>query len=189
MDETDLRMLIAQRRGEPRVHGNGFIQLDVAPDIRLHVWGHPDIPRQARYTGVHDHTFGFRSSVLRGRVFQVTYSRCSKSFGKSYRIYNPVTREGEDTVLVDSGAPSIRIDTAHIGLITQGKTYQMQPGAIHATVSDGMAATLMHKTKRVPDAVARVFVPEGVEPDNNFNRNHVLNSSDCWRIIEQVWSS
>jgi hypothetical protein len=28
----------AQREAVPRVHGNGFIQLDLEPDLRLHVW-------------------------------------------------------------------------------------------------------------------------------------------------------
>lgn len=190
MSEADFRLSIAvqiaKREGTPRVHGNGFIQLDVAPDTRLHVWGHRDIPRQSSYTGIHDHVFGFRSKVVVGRVFQVKYSRCPKAFGKMYRIFTPMTREGEDTVLVPADAPLIRLDHAHIRMVEQGSYYTMQPGEVHETVSDGWAATIMTKTRRRPHAVARVFVPEGRAPDNDFNRNAALSPEKCWNIIEEV---
>jgi hypothetical protein len=38
----------------PRVHGNGFIQLDLPDGKRLHVWDE-DIPRQKVNTSMHDH--------------------------------------------------------------------------------------------------------------------------------------
>lgn len=47
----------------PRVHGNGFIQLDVTPRTRLHFWS-PEIPRQKVATPIHDHVFGFVSYVI-----------------------------------------------------------------------------------------------------------------------------
>ena len=47
----------------PRVHPNGFIQLDISPRKRFHIWAHPDIPqsgREDKEEDIHDHVFGFR---------------------------------------------------------------------------------------------------------------------------------
>ena len=42
---------------EPRLHGNGFIQLDLGDDQRLHIWS-PDLPPAQRVsTQIHDHQF------------------------------------------------------------------------------------------------------------------------------------
>lgn len=42
---------------KPRVHPNGFIQLDISETDRLHVW-HPSLPyRQKTFSPVHNHIF------------------------------------------------------------------------------------------------------------------------------------
>lgn len=187
IDEIGLRMLIAERRGLPRVHGNGFIQLDVAEGTRLHIWGHRDIPRQKNYTGVHDHTFSFNSKVLRGRVFQMPYTRCAVNFGQQYRIFTPVTRGMEDTVLNHTDLPPIRMAAAVAHVVNAGESYYMKAGAVHETVADMPAATLMTKRKdKRLDRPARVFVPDGQQPDNSFNRYAALSVDSMWRIIEDV---
>src|SRR3546814_6146607 len=68
---------VRERGGRPRVHGNGFIQLDLTERGRLHIWGAPRIPRQKTATPIHDHVFGFESTVAVGRpvnlVFRIVY--------------------------------------------------------------------------------------------------------------------
>src|SRR4051812_43978314 len=54
---------------EPRVHPNGFIQLDLKPGLRLHVWD-VQIKAQEPPTPVHDHIFDMRSQVLLGQIGQ-----------------------------------------------------------------------------------------------------------------------
>ena len=56
----------ADRR--PRVHGNGFIQLDLTDRRRLHVWGDHRIPRQSVPSTIHDHTFSFKSTIILGQL-------------------------------------------------------------------------------------------------------------------------
>ena len=55
---------LKERGISPRVHGNGFIQVDLTHDTRLHVWGDKRIPRQNTYTPIHDHVFGFKSHLV-----------------------------------------------------------------------------------------------------------------------------
>ena len=57
-----------------RVHGNGFLQLDLPDDCRLHIFAHPALPSQRQSTHIHDRRFGFGSKVLRGRLVNVCYS-------------------------------------------------------------------------------------------------------------------
>jgi hypothetical protein len=49
------------------LHGLGFIQVKLPANRRLHVW-HPDLPRRDcfAYSAIHNHRFGFRSTVLVG---------------------------------------------------------------------------------------------------------------------------
>ena len=82
----------------PRVHGNGFIQLDLTERSRLHVWGDPRIPRQKVSTPIHDHVFGFTSTIIVGRLINVIYDVELRRFG-DFNIFTPEIREGEDTVL------------------------------------------------------------------------------------------
>lgn len=164
----------------PRVHGNGFIQVDLEPGQRLHVWGHPAIPRQQTYTGIHDHSFGFESRVIRGRVFQIPY--VIDGCGRDYMIYAPVPKEGEDTQLNPTGI-HCRLSYGPIQIIQAGQYYLMSPGDIHETVADMPAASIMTKTER-SESAARVYVPMGSKPDNVFSRYWAPNM--LWQIIKDV---
>ena len=59
----------------PIVHGNGFliVPLDGSNRRRVHIWGHPGLPRQKVATPIHNHRFNFISTCLAGRVFNLTY--------------------------------------------------------------------------------------------------------------------
>ncbi len=52
---------------EPRIHGNGFIQVDLDELHRLHLWD-VMIPRQSVDSSIHDHAFGFESRTLQGML-------------------------------------------------------------------------------------------------------------------------
>ena len=60
--------------GNPRQHGNGFFQLDLYNEYRLHVWD-PAYPLPQKVaTPIHDHRFAFESLVLYGTQKHVTYN-------------------------------------------------------------------------------------------------------------------
>ena len=65
----DLRAL----KNKPRLHHNGFVQLDLPNRVRLHVWPeHP--PKRPNVLGmIHDHVYGFDSEILRGSIQNLIY--------------------------------------------------------------------------------------------------------------------
>lgn len=184
--------VIKERGSVPRVHGNGFLQLDVTKFERLHVWGHPDLPRQVVDTGIHNHRFDFRSTVLVGRVFNVTYDVDDldnvTSFDTAARVTHiahiPRVRDGEDTILEPHHGVIVGA-RPHARLVQQGSCYFMSGPAFHETVSDRPSATLMEKAdSRHPDPF--VLVPRGSKPDNDFNRNSAMPTDHLWQIIHEV---
>lgn len=171
----------------PRVHGNGFIQLDLEQNKRLNVWGHKGIPRQKVDTGIHDHVFGFSSQCVAGRLINAVYEDVSLSNYGPYKIYIPVSRDGEDTVLQNTGVMAKAGDPALL-IIRLWDCYTMKAGVFHESFTDRPSATLMEKGFKVKSAVARVLVPFDQEPDNEFNRNS-FEPDKLWSIIKEVLGS
>jgi len=172
--------------GEPRVHGNGFIQVDLTSTRRLHIWGHPDIPAQRTPTPLHDHTFGFISRVLLGTMTNVKYTFKSNLNG-DYVVHKVHVRDREDTVLrpVDERGCLFVESVRHWYC---GQSYEMSPGEIHFSQPQGLCATIIEKvglTLSQGGPSPRVFVPVGIEPDNTFHR-YDLTSDRLWAIVADV---
>lgn len=174
--------------GCPRVHGNGFVQLDIGAGCRLHVWGHRGLPRQKVDTGIHDHTFDFISTCIVGRVVNVIYrvdpTPALEGQAWTHKVYEPVPRDGEDTELV----PTIRECRPAVfstRLVSSIESYSHPALTFHETFSDRPSATIMQKGNKFPGAKARVLVPIGFEPDNEFNRND-WPADRLWEIIHEV---
>lgn len=173
----------------PRVHGNGFIQLDLTERTRLHVWGDKRIPRQKVSSPIHDHVFGFTSRIIVGRLINVVYTIEPRTFGE-YRVYIPEIREGEDTILKGTGMVVI-VEPIEVDMIAWGSgsaEYGMLAGDFHETFApDGPAATIMTKddTLEIEDVLPRVLVPVTKVPDNDFNR-YDADEDMLWRIIKDT---
>lgn len=174
----------------PRVHGNGFIQIDLTETERLHIWGDTRIPRQRVYTGIHDHVFGFVSSIIIGRLLNVVYGYHGVDYG-DYQVYVPETREGEDTILMPT-SKQCRVFPIRAELVdanTSCRTYVMDPFIFHETFTTGPAATVITKTGPTvgQGATARphVLCCVGLEPSNDFNR-YAADEDLLWRITEEV---
>lgn len=180
-----------KRRGiRPRVHGNGFIQVDLTESTRLHVWGDKRIPRQNTYTPIHDHVFGFKSTIIVGRLFNIVYDYKRQPFG-DYRVYVPEIREGEDTILKTT-TERVRIFPIRADLVdwqTADKTYEMDPFTLHETFVTEPTATIIQKSDLTMAQgnpfKPRVLVKWGQEPDNDFNR-YAYDDELLWRIVERV---
>lgn len=190
---SDLRLGFAHATadglgGAPRVHGNGFVQLDLPGRLRLHVWGDPRVPRQSVSTQIHNHVFGFASRVYVGRLVNVTYSRMPDPAGR-YRLCEAVCRDGEDTMLVPVLAGSRRTMTpVRVQAVEEGETYDFPDELYHETLTNQVTVTVIEKRGRTlaerPEGPRpRVFVPHDREPDNSFHRDRC----DPWLLWSVVF--
>ncbi len=173
----------------PRVHGNGFIQLDLTQENRLHIWGDKRIPRQQVSTPIHDHIFHFESVVLTGRIVNVTYGVTASHDGP-FVIHEAVCRQGEDTILQDTGE-FVTVRVIETECLTAGQTYRVLRDYFHETFVAEPTATVIHKYDLTAAQAEeygrtvhnpRVLVPLGRWPDNEFDRfGH--DTDLLWQII------
>ena len=171
----------------PRVHGNGFVQLDLTDRRRLHVWGDPRIPRQVTPSQIHDHTFSFKSQIIIGQLVHRTMEPRPDPAG-AYDLYKAVVRKGEDTYLgKEPGRFSVTITCEH--LAKAGSEYSFQAGRFHETVAPWLCVTIITKdgpTLSQGGPPPRVLVPVGLEPDNTFDRYQTPPDA-LWGIILQAF--
>lgn len=139
----------AQTRGYvPRVHGNGFVQLDLSETVRLHVWGHPSIPRQKTDTPIHDHRFAFSSLILKGamtnNLYEMMAPRNVHAMKATHREHRAVVRDRQDTVLEFTGR---YVHLAPRTAITYrpGDSYAMRIGEIHESIVHERTITVICK--------------------------------------------
>lgn len=162
--------LLKSAGSKARIHGNGFIQLDITPDVRLHFWGHDKIPyRQKVKTTLHDHRWSFISYVLKGkllnRIFWADPSAPSWAF--RYRVWVPNPEKLYSLIPTNE-----RVEIGQVGaqIIKASESYSMKIGQIHESEPLEPSVTLLIKTEVDEDRLPRVFVPDGVEPDTEFDR-------------------
>lgn len=156
---------------EPRVHPNGFIQLDLdeSGKKRLHVWRN-DLPRQKVYTPVHNHRFDFISTTVVGALTNMTFEFQKPSLGSPHRRW--VVRhnaESEETQLM-STQDLIGLTATNITLVRPGDGYEFYAGAFHETGYIHNTVTIIDKSAPVEGIESAVMIPEGIEPDNTFTR-------------------
>lgn len=172
----------------PRVHGNGFLQLDVGRLQRLHIWGHPALPRQEVNTAIHDHRFSFTSKVIAGRLINARFNVVEIDrfpvLEATHIVHRPEVREGEDTILVSTDK-EVRVSESSVRFIHVGDSYEMNFGEFHETFSEQLTVTYMTKTHVKDDHVPSVLVPVGAEPDNEFNR-YSFGPSMLWGVVEDA---
>ncbi len=168
--------------GTPRLHGNGFIQLDLDKGQRLHVWS-DSLPQAQRIkTRVHDHKFGFHSEVILGTLLNFSYGFVPHHSG-TMRVYSPVPRKGEDTRLEPTDVRGMLVASGNKS-IPMGSSYDFPLGAFHDTGWYGLTATIMTKTDEC-DVLARVLCSTDLEPDNDFDR-YQWEPEMLWGVINMV---
>ena len=170
-----------------RVHGNGFIQLNMPNNDRIHLFGHPDIPKQIQPTPIHDHVFGFESLICSGMMQNIWYT-LNETQDKPHTHFvcgfTP-TPADKDTFLEPSDVTGfLEKDCQWFG--RTGESYHMEPGDLHETIPHGIVVTWMHKTK-VIDYKPRVLCPIGCIPDNRFSRFD-FSEKQLWDILLDVLS-
>jgi len=175
---------------EPTLHPNGFVQYDLAPDVRLHIWS-PRLPEaQVVKTPIHDHTFNFRSQVLCGVLHHDVFGWTPTNNDPAYTLYTARPwLTGLDTKLVSMA------EHGDMALLEQNQftaeavsEYTFKAGLFHESYADGLTATVMQKTRKHLRESARVAVPFGKEPDNDFSRYQTEeNITLMFELIEEVW--
>lgn len=178
-----LRDVLADTK--PRVHGNGFLQLDVGDrlghwgensDVRVHIWD-VRLPRQKVDTSIHNHRFGFVSQVILGTLINIDMVVSdAPDFGEIglYDIYQPVGRNGQDTMLVhvkrEKIVRGVRVFPRNTTWLTAGMSYSVLPEDFHVSLHLGTTITLMQKTI-VKDFLPNILCLSTQTPDNEFDRN------------------
>ena len=173
----------------PRVHPNGFIQVDLSAQLRLHVW-HPLLPyRQRTYHPVHDHTFDIMSHVYSGRLVNVCYAIVPDEDGTHVR-WQVEEVAGTDTELRPTGG-RVRLAYQYAEPVQPGEGYEFPAYQFHESMANEPTLTIMEKRNRAglkegADCQgASVIVPVGVEPDNEFRREDA-DPAVLWKLIEEA---
>lgn len=177
--------LIESKQTRPRLHPNGFIQLDLdgQKKRRLHVWPDKMIQAQKTRHPIHDHAFNFISTILCGALTNVRYY-----FSPSPHVTTVMHRAvrlpgGEDTILQAE-------ESGYLGflggeLMLPGQTYSMLKDVLHDSIPHGLTATIIEKEITQYTYGPRVAVPHSVTPDNDFRRETV--SEDVlWALIDRA---
>lgn len=183
MNVSELR----EQGRKPRVHGNGFIQLDLNNEgtKRLHIWDE-SIPRQVVATPIHDHVFELHSTVIVGTLIHEELTPfVSEEYG-THKVYRAKQEPGtENTILVpDEGLVRLHVDQRLI--LGAGSIYIFPAWKLHQTDHIGFTATVMHKIDAPTEyGRPRVLVEIGSEPDNAFHRDG-FDPELLWPYIEKV---
>lgn len=186
--------------GDPRVHPNGFIQLDLNEANRLHVW-HPGLTvRQKTFHPVHDHIFSLQSKVYSGRLVHVEYITDTPepwfaNIGGTHQRWTVShLQTNEETILVPADKPACYLVANDTAVIQPGEGYTFPAFKLHETLAGEPTMTIMTKVMndeadmhRGTNCVgASVMVPVGVEPDNDFNRE-AWDTDTLWKLIEEAY--
>lgn len=176
---------LRELKRKPRVHGNGFIQLDVDEFSRFHFWGHPGIPKQKVPTPIHDHIFGFYSIVLSGSVENREYKLVHPtSVRATYQIYEAVVRDKDDTELRLKDSTFVSKFMTECEIIEKGNHYSIKPFVFHETLPREISITFIQK-RDIRKGKPRILVPSYTRPDNEFGR-YGFSEDYLWEIIEEI---
>lgn len=180
--------LVAQFCGEePRVHPNGFIQvnLDEFHNRRLHMW-HPDVPTQGINT-IHDHVFNMNSEVVVGTMTNATYWWSKDILHDQFNShelwrvgYEPKSFEAKLYPTGQFGWPELD----KIEKVMAGQSYYLPSGVYHVADNSPVCATVMERGhKNLLNS--HVMFPR-LELPQEFSRATAMNSRDMWTLIWEV---
>lgn len=186
--------------GNPRVHPNGFIQLDLedvadswnashkrghsGANRRMHIWNPPGIilPHQGTVNEIHDHVFDMESTVVKGVLEQRLYTMTIGGFtAPDHELYRAVYSGKSDSRLESTGVKGYLVHRESYP-IKAGETYTQRAFTFHDSFAEGLVVTIMTK-KHIHDGDASVIVPVGTVPDNSYDRAGAMPTEDIWNAI------
>ena len=166
---------------KPRVHGNGFVQLDLNSNTRLHIWPEEKLETQKTPTPIHNHIYSISSQILLGRLLHTEYDvdiLCPKP---THALYEAIVRHGSDTELrlIDDRCTMKKL--CHYEM-NRGSSYHFVAGRFHESSGVGLTATIMTRSAPIKHIHPWVACPLGQTPDNDFNR-YQFEEKFLWSII------
>lgn len=178
---------LRERGCVPRVHGNGFIQVDLNKEgtQRLHVWD-DDVPRQKVATPIHDHVFTLVSYVLCGTLIHEEFDTFPDYHKPSHEVWEARREEGTQNTTLQPTQQCVRIESVQRLLLLPESVYRFPALTYHQSDHIGTTATIMEKVNPPGSyGTPRVLVPMGKDPDNDFHRDN-FDVRWLWQIIERA---
>lgn len=170
----------------PRVHPNGFIQIDQpgGRKVRVHIWPAGDpLPKQGSQHPVHDHIFDMKSQVLRGRMTNLLYDFV-KGGDVTHELHRARYRVAHDSTLMPTGDQG-RLEVASMTVVPAGSEYWMPAFILHESkVVVKPTVTLMTATEIYLPAKPVVAVPVGMKVDNSYDR-HAMSPEHLWELVAE----
>ena len=208
LDDARQMTTMAMKAGNmPRVHPNGFIQLDLdnpnsfdvhSPEtgwvkhkghsggnVRLHIWNPPgfELPHQKSDNEIHDHVFDMQSTVVKGRLIQRLYWFVIGSAEKpEYELYRAVYDQRSSSRLEPIGVRGI-IRPWDSQLVVAGESYTQPAFTFHESSANGCVVTIMEKLT-IHDGIPVAICEIGNPPDNDFDRATAAPVDYLWQAIE-----
>lgn len=176
-------------RGSLRFHGNGFIQVPIAPMTRLHVW-HKNLPAIPNHNaGIHDHIWDMTSYVLTGFIEHETWELVAPyAGGEVYDMYN-VGEEGKPGLgkFIKSGM--LRRSATYV--MPAGSTYHFTADSFHSTrhyTRALPAMTLMrkHHHGRPAEHRPRILCPGTEQPTDAFAEKYQPSQEDMVQALKDA---
>lgn len=170
---------------EPRFHGNGFVQLYIAPRRRLHIWTPELPPIRGHNAQVHDHRFDMYSHILHGKLRHTVFDVTSYSNGE----YEILTVEGasKQEAKLRRSLNKFERRLRHHYIFAAGSTYTFKQHIFHESSADGFTVTKVAKSSEDSGRWASILVPIGTpNPTHAFAPEHQPPQEQLWSIIEQA---
>lgn len=212
LEEVRKEVALVRERGggNPRVHPNGFLQLDLEPveedwneskkkghsgaSRRLHIWNPPgfELPHQGTINEIHDHVFDMHSEIICGVLFQRLFEFMPGGIGqRRTRDLSPPTHERYEAVYDKKSSSRLKATGVQGWLemverfpVTEGNTYTQPAFTLHDTETPlGLVVTVMTKTE-IHDGNPSVICPIDSPPDNDFDRATAADPDYLWEAIE-----
>jgi hypothetical protein len=184
--------LLKQRGHHPRLHPNGFIQLDIEPGVsRLNVWPIEIVSTDARRHPIHNHSYDIKSTILVGALTNITYQKESTREEFATHILHRAQRRpgsANETEIYPVGGElqNVRLYGWNINMYAAGETYDLPRKKLHDSLPQGKTATIMQMGNPDQDYGPLVAVPKGVLPNNGFKRERPDIEWLLWDMIDSV---
>jgi len=152
-----LRMHASQRNVQPRFHGNGFTQLYLDPETRLHVW-HPNLqPIRDHNASIHTHRYDVFSTIYAGKLWHRTYNILTDAPEEEHDvrvIQLDGASDAHKTPEIETGLTG-KLEVRHEYWFTKGSSYTFRKDLFHssdATPEDGEPiVTIFERQNKNPD--------------------------------------
>ena len=171
---------------KPRVHPNGFVQLDLTENTKLHIWPEQPIKTVDVQTPHHDHTFSFSSQVILGALQHTVYRPTESESGKFhlYTVY-PFKAQNQETPFVRLDDKRYDMEVVREFIISAGQKYFFEAFEFHSSQSISLTATIIKVSPFDKSLQARVTCRYDQEPQ--LFRRDSFDEEFLWSIVRTVF--